>query len=364
MDELRAEFRDRPGIKKVIFVDNTLTLNPSRIEELCDHMERLRATTDFVWACESHVHFLNQHASAVSRMVAAGLVKLQIGIETGSAKILRAYRKNITPAQIIDAVVAARDAGLPFLKTNFIIGGPHETWASIDESLALAKALVDIAPGRIEISSNYLAPYPCTDIARDPASVGLRILDEQSLTCFESMTYPVVETATLSKKDLIRARRYFDDALLSHMRERAASLAYPAIAKIFQYYYRYHLNSPWVDVFRENREVAAFFERVSLDGARPSYEFCSEALVDLRPVRTIDLEEVDEDEMGPSYHGARLDPIELTFLEYATGKLSNRDIWAVLRSKDLVAGESTDDFRLQEMLGKFIQRFWLAFVEW
>ena len=167
VSQIESALTANPEIRKVFFVDNTSTLNPARVLELCDQLQRLREHWDFVWGCESHIHFIDR-TPGLLRMVDSGLVRLQIGIESGNREMLRWYRKEITPDSALRAVRSAQEAGLPFVKTNFILGGPEESWESVEDSLSLAKALVEAAPGCMEITTSFLAPYPLSDIASHP----------------------------------------------------------------------------------------------------------------------------------------------------------------------------------------------------
>lgn len=121
------------------------------------------------------------------------MARIQIGIESGSQAVLDSYRKGTTVEQIENAVKILAEAGIPSIYGNFIIGGAFETQETIKSSIDLAKRLIQIAPGRLEIAASILGLYPGTAIARNPQQFGLQIVDPDMLSCI-SLQHPVAVT--------------------------------------------------------------------------------------------------------------------------------------------------------------------------
>jgi len=88
MAEIRKNFDENPDIKYLWFADDTFTLNRERLEEFCDELSKLRRERDFVWFCEAHPGLIAKWPEIIKRMVDSGLVRMQIGIETGSARLI------------------------------------------------------------------------------------------------------------------------------------------------------------------------------------------------------------------------------------------------------------------------------------
>ena len=359
--EIESALAANPDIRKVFFFDNTSTLSLERLAELCDQMQRLRERWDFVWGCESHIHFINRAPELLQRMVDTGLVRLQIGIESGNLEMLRRYRKGITPESSLMAVRSAQLAGVPFIKTNFILGGPEESWESVEDSLSLAKALTDAAPGHMEITTSFLAPYPLSDIATHPDRYGLRIVDPASWSCFDSMTYPVAETRHMSRADLSTAMQRFQRELRTTMMAHVNQLGRRDIKRLFMYHYKYGLNGPWISLLQERSAVARFFELVYIDhAAEADQDLPFGNLLDMRPVRTLDMDEIS----NPALFADRvsLNPIDLRFLEFSTGKLTTAQLWqefADLKEKDDFAGITG----LENVIRKLTDLYLLTFME-
>jgi len=70
----------------------------------------------------------------------AGCWFIEMGIESGSDRLLKSIKKNTTKAQIADAVKRAREAGLK-IKGNFILVFPTETKESLEETIQFATSI-------------------------------------------------------------------------------------------------------------------------------------------------------------------------------------------------------------------------------
>jgi tRNA A37 methylthiotransferase MiaB len=88
----------------------------------------------------------------------AGCVRIQIGVESGSQKILDLYKKGYDEHKIKDQVKIINEVGIETMGF-FIIGAPNENEVDFKKSLELAK----------EINFDYvvvsqLIPYPGTNL--------------------------------------------------------------------------------------------------------------------------------------------------------------------------------------------------------
>ena len=109
-------------------------------------------------------------------MIDAGLVRLQIGIESGDQQVIDAYNKHVKIDDIVEFVTYAAACGLTQIATNFIVGGPAE---SPGATATLIKTLIDRAPGIIDIITGFLRAYPGTEIMDNPEKFNL-VLHDQS----------------------------------------------------------------------------------------------------------------------------------------------------------------------------------------
>ena len=83
LDELKERFHQDSEYKYLMFADDTFTLSPERVKALCEGIKSIREKKDFVWYCEGHIRTLLKHPEMIDYMVVAGMVRLQLGIESG-----------------------------------------------------------------------------------------------------------------------------------------------------------------------------------------------------------------------------------------------------------------------------------------
>lgn len=152
-----AEFRHLrdTGVKVVGIVDDTWNVDIDRAKRLCDLLAD--ADLGIQWGCSSRVWPID--AELFQKMKAAGCVRVNFGVESGDADILKAIHKGITKEQARAAFSLARKAGLETVG-YFIIGHPFETEASIKRTIAFAK---ELDPDVAEFS--IMTPFPGTELA-------------------------------------------------------------------------------------------------------------------------------------------------------------------------------------------------------
>jgi len=167
MEELH--FLASEGYRQFIFIDDSFTLNPKRVIELCRAMQKERIEMD--WICEGRVD--NCSYEVLHEMAEAGCKILFFGIESANQRILNYFNKRITPEQSRNAVKTARKAGIDVIVGSFILGAPDETRREIQNTLDFAKKIpIDIP------QFNILGIYPGTDIWDELELKGLLKGDE------------------------------------------------------------------------------------------------------------------------------------------------------------------------------------------
>ena len=101
-------------------------------------------------------------------MKRAGLIRVQLGGESGSQEILDLYNKNMKIEDLLLVVEAIYKSGIPSTYINFIVGGAKESLESFNKTLELAKRLIDIAPGCAEVGCSLFSPYAGTPMRNNP----------------------------------------------------------------------------------------------------------------------------------------------------------------------------------------------------
>ncbi len=146
----------------VNFQDETFFTNRDRVEGIAN--EIMQRHLKFTW-------FGTMRADQGARMDDAlftlckrsGLRKVMIGVEAGSQEMMDWMKKDIKIEQVYDSAEKCLRNGIAVI-FNIILGFPHETEASINESLRVARELRKMSPD-FELGIFYFKPYPGNAIA-------------------------------------------------------------------------------------------------------------------------------------------------------------------------------------------------------
>jgi anaerobic magnesium-protoporphyrin IX monomethyl ester cyclase len=141
------------GYNHITFEDTNLTLNRNRFIEICSGLKALSLT----WDCQTKVSLVDQEL--ISIMKQSGCLKIAYGVESGSPKILKLIKKNITLEQINTAFRLTHQAGIVAC-AFFILGShPEET----EQDIKLTEQLIkQIKPDVFQLG--IICPYPGTEI--------------------------------------------------------------------------------------------------------------------------------------------------------------------------------------------------------
>lgn len=148
LEELK-EIKYKYGINAVVFLDDTFTLRPQRVEKLCELM--IQAGLNMKWSCQTRV---NVSKELLLLMKKAGCQLVAFGVESGSDKVLRIVKKGTNIDLVRTAFKISREVGLR-RKAYFVVGLPGEEKEDFEMSVNLAK---EINPDYLWVSK--FAPVP------------------------------------------------------------------------------------------------------------------------------------------------------------------------------------------------------------
>jgi radical SAM superfamily enzyme YgiQ (UPF0313 family) len=179
---------DKFRVKDILFEDDCFTLYKSRVLSLCELI-----STNFPsisWSCLGRVDSVD--AEVLKIMKQAGCWQIGFGIESGNTTILNTVEKKITLERIKEALSLTKKSGI-HTKGFFILGLPHETTESIQETIRFA-ASVDLD----DISVSYSTPFPGTVLNEKAREFGEFNPDWKKMNLLE----PVFVPKDLTKEDL------------------------------------------------------------------------------------------------------------------------------------------------------------------
>lgn len=142
------------GIQEVEIYDDTFNWNHQRTKEICQGI--LDRNLNLRWAIRDRVDRVKEDILVLLRK--AGCYRIHFGIETGSARVLKACKKGITVEQARIAFKLAKKHRFTIL-AYFMYGLPGET---VEEAYRTLSFSIELNPDYAEYSITI--PYPGTEL--------------------------------------------------------------------------------------------------------------------------------------------------------------------------------------------------------
>lgn len=152
VQEIEAIYQKVSPPPVFVFVDDTLTVNQTRVKKLCKMLETTGLNIE--WACYARANDLDE--SLLKIMAKSGCRKIYLGLESGSDKILSRIRKGFDAETGHKAALLASKY-IPIVQTTFVWGFPFESWEEFYETLMVMAHLT--AKG-VCVKANILTPLP------------------------------------------------------------------------------------------------------------------------------------------------------------------------------------------------------------
>jgi anaerobic magnesium-protoporphyrin IX monomethyl ester cyclase len=133
LDEIEYLVREH-GVKAIRFIDDTFTAIPSRVHEICHGIIERKLKVS--WTCLSRLDTLDEEM--IGTMYASGCVRLNVGIESGSPRMLEKYNKQLDLERGKNMLLHCSSIGLETLGF-FMVGHPDETEEELQMSIDFAK---------------------------------------------------------------------------------------------------------------------------------------------------------------------------------------------------------------------------------
>jgi anaerobic magnesium-protoporphyrin IX monomethyl ester cyclase len=200
MDSVWREF----GARDFEFYDDTFTSDKNWVYEFCDELN----PGEYSWRALTRVDMLDR--DLLARMKAAGLIRLSLGIESGSQQILNSYQKGISVEQSHNALELCKKLGIK-VHGFFMIGAIDETHETIQKT----KDFIENHEFET-IFVTVTTPTPCTHLYKKASMEGRLSVDWKDFDLLGSLTTTVhpktVDQAVpmklnhLSPREILKAR--------------------------------------------------------------------------------------------------------------------------------------------------------------
>lgn len=153
---------DKCHITGFKFQDDEFFVRKTWVEDICNRL--MENGHDFKWATSARIDYAYRWGDDFLALIAkAGCRRIQLGIESGSQRILDMMKKDIKVEQIIPAIEKIKKHGIAGM-CSFMIAPPSETKEDLYATWKLMNEIKKIDPNSITRSVNMFTPYPGTEL--------------------------------------------------------------------------------------------------------------------------------------------------------------------------------------------------------
>jgi radical SAM superfamily enzyme YgiQ (UPF0313 family) len=190
----------RFGVKEIQFCDEIFLFNDSQTRKTLNLMIKKGLPQKIRWNALTRANQVEKDLIELAKK--AGCYALDLGVESGSDKILKRINKQITVAQAKKAVRIIKKAGITTF-AYFILGHPGETVKTIRQTINLVVEL-----NTDQVAAGLMVPYPGTKIweMAQKGEYGYRLLS-QDFSRYDKYGGGALESKALPLKELEKWQR-------------------------------------------------------------------------------------------------------------------------------------------------------------
>lgn len=165
------ELINRYKIKSFWLLDDSFTCSKPWVRDFCNELKS--AKINLPWGCTTRANLVDEEV--ISLMAEAGLVKIGIGIESASPRIINeVYNKQIALEEAQEALKIARKHRVKTM-AFFMLGAPSETREEIQKTIDFAASLE-----ADDCTFSLFVPIPGTNIYNKMLKDGVKLSDDYS----------------------------------------------------------------------------------------------------------------------------------------------------------------------------------------
>ena len=181
VDEIEYIYRTF-GHQHFSFMDDNFSLSKRRTIDICEDIVKRNMLIQFETPNGLSVNTLDK--DVLDAMVAAGLTRISLAIESGSDFIRNSVmKKNLSRQKILDVVILAKSYSQLFVKAFFVIGAPEETEETLKDTYAMIK---EINVDKIHLMN--MVPFPSTRVYEQAVRDNLLIdLNPEDFYCSDAL---------------------------------------------------------------------------------------------------------------------------------------------------------------------------------
>jgi radical SAM superfamily enzyme YgiQ (UPF0313 family) len=199
VDEI--EFWYKRGYQRFSFVDDNFTFYKKRVSQICDEIDKRGIRIEM--NCPNGVRADKIDRALLQRMRNSGFLRIGIGVEAGTDRVLKNIKKGERLSDITAAIKDACDLGFEVV-LFFLIGSPGERPQDIEESFKIARKY-----NVKDVRFYNLIPFPGTELYKwvSDNNYFVRYPEDYFNSGLHWVNEPVFYTPTLSIKQRKEAFR-------------------------------------------------------------------------------------------------------------------------------------------------------------
>jgi len=196
------------GYSKLYFCDETFTLVPEKVQELCTKIIDLHS--DIKWRCVTRSDSICKHPELVPLMREAGCYEIGLGIEVGSQEILDKIKKGLRIEQQVEATRLLHSHGVN-VNALVILCNPKETHRDVRRTLQFVAQQLKPTTSQLFI----FHPVPSTPYFDSSSAFGIdtHIKSIEDWYKWDHTGEPVSETEVFAREDMIKYYVNYNRAL-------------------------------------------------------------------------------------------------------------------------------------------------------
>jgi radical SAM superfamily enzyme YgiQ (UPF0313 family) len=193
VDEMEHLINDHEA-GMIAFMDDTFTLKPSRVAEICD--EIMKRDLDLYWGCTARADTLSDEL--LQKLSDSGCITLFLGVESADQQQLDRVNKQLTIDKIRQAFKLARKNDIRTI-ASVVLGMPGDTKESIDRTIKFVR---ELNPSYAVFS--LATPYPGTRFYKEAVQGNMiKVKDWSKYTLLS----PVLDTVDCSLDELKKMQK-------------------------------------------------------------------------------------------------------------------------------------------------------------
>lgn len=208
-------FRKKYGIRSFRFSHDAFTVNKNLVSEICDRI--INEKLDIVWVCTSRIDCITE--DLILKMKLAGMIRIELGVESGSARIQKLINKKLNLTRVRHVVKFLLSEGIDVV-LFFMFGFPQEEEDDLSDTLALQLDLLDMGVSRESMALCRFAPGTklteeyFESLVFDPSVMELRehvfgYEEEKAMICSNKKIFSMFYHLNSYVRDNYQNLRYF-----------------------------------------------------------------------------------------------------------------------------------------------------------